>query len=83
MGEFLVRSDVASGLFKGLAPLVHKLPGGLLHVNTLASAFFAAVSGSVAATTVTVGKITLPELRQRGYDDEITIGSLAAVRLEF
>ena len=77
MGEFLVRSDVASGLFKGLAPLVHKLPGGLLHVNTLASAFFAAVSGSVAATTVTVGKITLPELRQRGYDDEITIGSLA------
>jgi len=62
---------------QGLAPLVHKLPGGLLHVNTLASAFFAAVSGSVAATTVTVGKITLPELRQRGYDDEITIGSLA------
>ena len=77
MGEFLVRSDVASGLFKGLAPWVQKLPGGLLHVNTLASAFFAAVSGSVAATTVTVGKITLPELRERGYHDDLSIGSLA------
>lgn len=77
MGEFLVRSEVASGLFKGLAPWVHRLPGGLLHVNTLASAFFAAVSGSVAATTVTVGKITLPELSARRYDEKLSLGTLA------
>ncbi|MDF3823414.1 TRAP transporter large permease subunit, partial [Leptospira sp. 96542] len=38
---------------------------------------FAAVSGSSAATCATVGKMTLPELKQRGYPDDIVIGTLA------
>ena len=38
---------------------------------------FAAVSGSSAATCATIGKMTLPELKQRGYPDDIAIGSLA------
>jgi tripartite ATP-independent transporter DctM subunit len=46
-------------------------------VNILASTFFAAVSGSSAATTATVGKITLPELAKRHYDHNLSIGSLA------
>jgi C4-dicarboxylate transporter, DctM subunit len=37
---------------------------------------FAAVSGSSAATCATIGKITLPELKKRGYSEDISIGTL-------
>jgi len=78
MGEILVRSKVSEGAFKGLAPWVNRLPGKLLHVNIVACTFFAAVTGSVTATTAMVGNITLPELlKKRSYDQKLTVGSLA------
>ncbi|BDG17618.1 TRAP transporter large permease [Thermus brockianus] len=77
MGEILYRSRLAQGLFQGLAPLLSRLPGGLLHVNVVASALFAAVIGSSAATTATVGRFTLPELLRRGYPKPLALGSLA------
>lgn len=78
MGEILFRSRLPKDMFSGISPWVGSLPGGLLHVNVLGSAVFAAVSGSSAATCATVGKISLPELSKRGYDDRMTLGSLAA-----
>lgn len=78
MGEFLVRTRISDDLFDGLTPWVAGLPGGLLHVNVIASAFFAAITGSVNATTATVGKITIPEFRKRGYDEYLSIGSLTS-----
>jgi tripartite ATP-independent transporter DctM subunit len=77
MGEILFRSKISDNLFKGLAPWMDAIPGRLLHVNIFASALFAAVSGSSAATTATVGKITLPEFQKRNYDRKLSIGSLA------
>jgi len=77
MGEILFRSRISQNLFKGLTPWMDRIPGRLLHVNILACTFFAAVSGSSAATTATVGKITVPELRNRGYDKGLSVGSLA------
>jgi len=77
MGEILFRSKISESLFKGLSPWMDSIPGRLIHVNILASTFFAAVSGSSAATTATVGKITIPELEKRGYDHDLSIGSLA------
>ena len=77
MGEVLYRSRLAQGLFQGLSPLLARLPGGLLHVNVVASALFAAVIGSSAATTATVGRFTLPELLRRGYPKPLALGSLA------
>jgi tripartite ATP-independent transporter DctM subunit len=77
MGEILFRSKISDNLFKGLAPWMDAIPGRLLHVNIFASALFAAVSGSSAATTATVGKITLPELQKRNYDRKLSVGSLA------
>lgn len=77
MGEILFRSRISQNLFKGLTPWMDRIPGRLLHVNILACTFFAAVSGSSAATTATVGKITVPELKNRGYDKSIAVGSLA------
>ena len=78
MGEILFRSRLSDDLFKGLAPWVTRLPGRLLHVNVLGCAVFAAVSGSSAATAATVGKMSLPELKARGYDERMSLGSLAA-----
>jgi tripartite ATP-independent transporter DctM subunit len=78
MGEFLVRTRISDDLFEGLTPWVSNLPGGLLHVNVIACAFFAAITGSVNATTATVGKITIPEFRKRGYDEKLSIGSLTS-----
>ena len=77
MGEVLYRSRLAQNLFQGLAPLLSRLPGGLLHVNVVASTLFAAVIGSSAATTATVGRFTLPELLRRGYPKPLALGSLA------
>ena len=77
MGEILFRARLSENLFRGLAPWVGRLPGGLLHVSVVASSIFAAVCGSSAATTATVAQITLPELKKRGYDERIAIGSLA------
>jgi C4-dicarboxylate transporter, DctM subunit len=48
-----------------------------LHTNVIGCGIFAAVSGSSAATCATIGKITLPELKKRGYPDDIAIGTLA------
>ena len=77
MGEILFRTRLSENLFTGLAPFVRRLPGRLLHVNILGCTMFAAVSGSSAATTATVGRITTTELRSRGYDDRLVLGSLA------
>ncbi|MDT7837160.1 TRAP transporter large permease [Aquabacterium sp. OR-4] len=77
MGEILFRTRLSQDMFRGLAPWVQGLPGRLLHTNVIGCAIFAAVSGSSAATCATIGKMTLPELKQRGYPDDIAIGSLA------
>jgi len=78
MGEILFRTRLSSDLFQGLAPWVNRLPGRLTHVNVLGCGIFAAVSGSSAATAATVGQMSLPELDKRGYDNSLSIGSLAA-----
>ncbi|NVK34737.1 MAG: TRAP transporter large permease subunit [Rhodobacteraceae bacterium] len=77
MGEILFRSRLSEDMFAGLSPWMRNLPGRLLHVNILGCGIFAAVSGSSAATTATIGKMSLPELKRRGYDEVLAIGTLA------
>jgi len=77
MGEILYRTKLPDDMFEGLAPWMQKLPGRLLHVNVVGCAIFAAVSGSSAATCATIGRIALPELLKRGYDEKMAIGTLA------
>ena len=77
MGEILFRTKLSENLFKGLSPWIQKLPGGLIHVNVVGCALFAAISGSSAATVATVGKMSIPELRKRNYPEKILLGSLA------
>ena len=77
MGEILFRTRLSEDMFKGLAPWLERVPGRLLHTNIIGCTIFAAVSGSSAATCATIGKMTLPELKSRGYPEAITIGTLA------
>jgi C4-dicarboxylate transporter, DctM subunit len=77
MGEILYRTRLSEDMFDGLAPWVQNLPGRLLHVNVAGCAIFAAVSGSSAATCATIGRISLPQLLKRGYDEKMAIGTLA------
>ena len=77
MGEILYRTRLSQDMFEGLAPWLSRLPGRLLHVNVVGCTIFAAVSGSSAATCATVGKIALPQLLKRGYDERMAIGTLA------
>ena len=77
MGEILFRTRLSEDMFKGLAPWMVNWPGRLLHTNVVGCTVFAAVSGSSAATMTTVGKMSIPELRRRGYPEPMIIGTLA------
>lgn len=76
MGEILYRTRLSEDMFKGLAPWMARLPGGLVHTNIVGCTIFAAVSGSSAATLTTVGKMSIPELRKRNYPENMVIGTL-------
>jgi len=76
MGEILFATRFPKDLFDGLEPWARPIPGGLYHLNILGCTLFAAVSGSSAATTNTIGRMTLSELQARGYDRRLAIGSL-------
>jgi len=77
MGEILFRTRLSQSLFNGLAPWAALLPGRLLHVNVIGCSIFAAISGSSAATTQVVGRISIGQLLKRGYSKDVAIGSLA------
>jgi len=77
MGEILFRSRLADDMFTGLSPWMQRIPGRLLHTNVIGCGLFAAVSGSSAATCATMGRMTIPELTRRGYDEQLVIGTLA------
>lgn len=77
MGEILFRSRLAEDMFEGLSPWMNRIPGRLLHTNVVGCGLFAAVSGSSAATCATMGKMSIPELARRGYDDRLVLGTLA------
>ena len=77
MGEILFRTRLSEQMFQGLSPWLQWLPGRLIHTNIVGCGIFAAVSGSSAATVATIGKISLPELKKRGYDEKLSLGTLA------
>ena len=78
MGEIMYRTRLSDEMFEGLAPWLGWLPGRLMHVNILGCAIFGTVSGSSTATCATIAKVALPELKKRGYDEKVCLGSLAA-----
>lgn len=78
LGELLVASGLAKGVYRALAPIFARLPGGLLHTNIAVCTVFGAVSGSSMSVAAAVGSVAYPELKSRGYDRAATVGTLAA-----
>jgi tripartite ATP-independent transporter DctM subunit len=78
MGELLLRSGMAEDMYKALDTWVGGIPGGLMHTNVAACAFFAATSGSSVATAATVGTVSLPNLKRYRYNEPLFLGTLAA-----
>ena len=77
MGEILFRTRLSEQMFSGLAPWLNRVPGRLMHTTILGCGIFGSVSGSSAATCATISKVALPELRRRGYDENLALGALA------
>jgi tripartite ATP-independent transporter DctM subunit len=77
MGEILFRTKLSEEMFEGLRPWLNRVPGRLMHTTILGCGVFGSVSGSSAATCATIAKVALPELKRRGYNEQLAIGSLA------
>jgi tripartite ATP-independent transporter DctM subunit len=78
MAELMQRSGLSFRIYRGLAKVVSRLPGGLLQTNIVGCALFASISGSSVATAASIGGVALPQLVARRYDRRLSAGSLAA-----
>jgi tripartite ATP-independent transporter DctM subunit len=78
MGAAVAGSRAGSDLYSALDRWLYRVPGGLVISNLGACALFAALTGSSPATCAAIGKMGIPEMRRRGYPDEIATGSIAA-----
>ena len=78
MGEILFRTKLSEEMFEGLRPWLNRIPGRLMHTTIIGCGVFGSVSGSSAATCATIAKVALPELKRRGYNENLAIGALAS-----
>lgn len=78
MGNVVFHSGMTDSLFKAARLWMARLPGGLAIATNFACAGFAAASGSSLATTISMGRIAIPEMRRYGYDKGLATGVVAA-----
>src|SRR5256884_2095862 len=78
MGAAIGSSPAGKDLYEALDRWLYRLPGGLVISNLGACALFAALTGSSPAWCAAFGKMGIPEMRRRGYPDEIATGSICA-----
>ena len=78
MSQILLDGRVGDDLFDVANVWVRHLPGGLAIATVCSCAFFAAITGSGAATAATIGMVAYPAMIERGYEKKFTLGLLAA-----
>ena len=78
MGAAVASSPAGKDLYEALERWLYRVPGGLIISNIGACSIFAALSGSSPATCAAIGKMGIPEMRQRGYPDGLAAGAIAA-----
>jgi tripartite ATP-independent transporter DctM subunit len=78
MGAAIASTRAGADLYEALERWLTRVPGGLVMSNLGACALFSAMSGSSPATCAAIGKMGIPEMRKRGYSDEVAAGSIAA-----
>jgi len=77
MGELAVAAGMAQQAYAAARAWLGRLPGGLMMTGIGASTVFGAVSGSSVAATVTVGRVSIAEMRRYGYDGGLAAGTVA------
>src|SRR4029077_17582041 len=78
MGAAIGSSPAGKDLYEALDRWLYRLPGGLAISNIGACAIFAALTGSSPACCAAIGKMGIPEMRRRGYPDDVATGSICA-----
>jgi len=78
MGGFASAAGVSSDVYRLANALLGRFRGGLALATIGACAGFGAVTGSSVATAATMGRVALPEMRERGYEDRLATGCIAA-----
>ena len=78
MANFLTHSKVADGLFESVRYLFGPVKGGLGLAVILVSTVFAATTGIVGASVVTMGMLSLPILLRSGYKPSLACGMVCA-----
>jgi tripartite ATP-independent transporter DctM subunit len=78
MGAAIGSSPAGKDLYEALERWLYRVPGGLVISNLGACAFFAALPGSSPACCAAIGKMGIPEMRRRGYPDDVATGSICA-----
>ncbi|MHB8090714.1 MAG: TRAP transporter large permease [Syntrophales bacterium] len=76
MSQVLLDGRIGDDLFDTVNVWVRHLPGGLAIATVIACAFFAAITGSGAASAATIGMVAYPAMLARGYDKKFTLGLL-------
>ncbi|NLM42400.1 MAG: TRAP transporter large permease, partial [Clostridiales bacterium] len=77
-GDLLARGAISQKLVNFAESLMGRVRGGLSVVSVVAGMFFAAISGSGAATTAAVGATLIPELKKRGYKEDSSTALIAS-----
>lgn len=77
-GDLLARGAMSQKLVTFAESLLGRVRGGLSVVSVVAGMFFAAISGSGAATTAAVGATLIPELKKRGYREDSSTALVAS-----
>ncbi|MEM9159823.1 MAG: TRAP transporter large permease [Verrucomicrobiota bacterium] len=72
-GILMGRGGMARRLMDLAATLMSRFPGGLAYVNTLTCMLFGSISGSAAAAVTSIGGFMLPEMKNKGYNNEFSV----------
>lgn len=78
MGSLTSASGATASLYNFIERLVRGFRGSLLHATTIASAGFAAISGSTVVNAALFTKVALPQMIRLGYDKAFAAGCIAA-----
>jgi tripartite ATP-independent transporter DctM subunit len=78
MGEILWQTNIAARALTALDKLLGRLPGRLSLLTVTSGTIFAALSGSTIANTAMLGSLLLPDLKKRGYADDLSMGAIMA-----
>lgn len=78
VGALVSETGVAEGAFSCFEAWLKRIKGGLLYTVVCANAVFGACSGSSIAGNIVFGKLSMPELKKRGYDEKLSLGCIAS-----